>query len=116
MAQQNGTPELLRHPAMLPVEFNGTKYQFIAFAEDWGRAPKPHTSVMLSNTLSDWTLADPDAQVLPPRRDLWGEKGSPIGAAAVLPDGNILLPSCSCTNEDYTGARRAEQRLGDRRW
>jgi hypothetical protein len=93
-----------KHKQMSPVEFEGRRYRFVAFVEDWTHVPKPHTSVMLSNTLTEWTLADPGAPVLPPRDDFWGEKGSAIGSATVLPDGNILLASCSCTNEGYTGA------------
>ena len=93
-----------RHPRMSPVEFDGKRYRFVAFVEDWTHAPKPHTDVMLSNTLTEWTLAAPAGPVVPPRDDFWGEKGSAIGSAVVLPDGNVLLASCSCTNEGYTGA------------
>ena len=92
-----------KHPQMKPVELNGHRYRFVAFVEDWTHAPKPHTGVMLSDTLTDWTVADP-APVLPPRDDFWGEKGSAIGSAVVLPDGDVLLASCSCTAEGYTGA------------
>jgi hypothetical protein len=59
--------------------------------------------VLLSNTLTDWVLASPDA-LIPPRDDFWGEKGTAVGAATVLPDGNIMLACCACTNEGYTGA------------
>lgn len=65
--------------------------------------PKPHTVVLLSNTLTNWVLADPNP-VIPPSDTFWGEKGSAIGSAIVLPDGNILLASCSCTFAGYTGA------------
>jgi len=57
----------------------------------------------LSNTLTNWVLADPKP-LLPPGTNFWGEKGSAIGSAMVLPDGNILLASCSCTFAGYTGA------------
>lgn len=92
-----------KHSQLQPVQLGGKTYRFIAFVEDWTRAPKPHTGVMLSNTLTDWTLASPDP-LLPPRPDFWGEKGSAIGSAFVLPSGDILLASCSCTAEGYTGA------------
>ena len=92
-----------RQPAMRPVRFQGKDYRFIAYTEDWNRPPKPHTVVLLSNTLTDWVLASPDP-VIPPRGDFWGEKGNAIGSAFALPDGNLLISSCSCTNEGYTGA------------
>ena len=88
---------------LAPIDLNGTRYRFIAFTENWTDLPQPHTVVMLSNTLTDWAVADP-APLLPPRDDFWGEKGSAIGSAFVLADGNILLASCSCTNAGYTGA------------
>ncbi len=92
-----------RQPAMRPVNFQGKDYRFIAYTEDWNRMPKPHTVVLLSNTLTDWVLASPDP-VIPPGSNFWGEKGNAIGSAFALPDGNILISSCSCTNEGYTGA------------
>ena len=93
-----------KRPQMPPVRLGGQRYRFVAVVEDWTHPPKPHTSVMLSNTLTQWALADPDAPVLPPRDDFWGENGSAIGSAFALPDGNVLLASCSCTDEGYTGA------------
>ena len=45
--------------------------------------------------------ADP---AIPPSNDFWGEKGSAIGSAYPLPDGNILLADCACTFAGYTGA------------
>lgn len=92
-----------RYSQMTPVLFGGSNYRFIAFTEDWNRMPKPHTVVLLSNTLTNWVLADPNP-VIPPSDTFWGEKGSAIGSAIVLPDGNILLASCSCTFAGYTGA------------
>jgi len=92
-----------RHPMMKPVRFQDTDYRFIGFTENWVNRPQPHTVVLLSNTLTNWVLADP-RPLLPPRSDFWGEKGSAIGSALVLPDGNILLASCSCTFAGYTGA------------
>ncbi len=92
-----------RYPQLAPIAFGGQAYRFIAFTEDWGRTPKPHTVVMLSNTLTDWTVAD-NRPLLPPGDTFWGEKGSAIGAAIPLPDGNILVSSCSCTNAGYTGS------------
>jgi len=86
-----------------PVRFEGVDYRFVGFTENWVSAPRPHTVVLLSNTLTNWVLANPDP-VLTPRADFWGEKGSAIGSAMVLPDGNILLASCSCTFAGYTGA------------
>jgi hypothetical protein len=92
-----------RYPQLGPVTFSGTSYRFIAFTEDWNRPPKPHTGIHLSNTLTDWVLAGPNP-LLPPDETFWGEKGSAIGAAFPLSDGNILVGSCSCTNAGYTGA------------
>lgn len=92
-----------RYPRLKPVLFKATDYRFIAFCEDWNREPKPHTVVLLSNTLTNWVLANPDP-VIPPGTNFWGEKGSAIGSAIVLPDGNILISSCSCTFAGYTGA------------
>lgn len=92
-----------RYPMMKPVRFQNADYRFIGFTENWVKRPQPHTVVLLSNTLTNWVLADP-APLLPPRADFWGEKGSAIGSATVLPDGNILLASCSCTFAGYTGA------------
>jgi hypothetical protein len=92
-----------KYPQMTPVPFQGDDYRFVAFCEDWNRDPKPHTVVLLSNTLTNWVLADPNP-VIPPGTNFWGEKGSAIGSAIVLPDGNILLASCSCTFAGYTGA------------
>lgn len=92
-----------RYPQMNPVRLSGTDYRFIAYTEDWNHMPKPHTVVLLSNTLTNWVLADPNP-VLPPMDTFWGEKGSAIGSAMALPDGNILISSCSCTFDGYTGA------------
>ena len=92
-----------RATSLRPVNFEGKDYRFVAYTEDWNRMPKPHTVVLLSNTLTDWVVANPNP-VIPPRSDFWGEKGSAIGSAFALPDGNILISSCSCTNEGYTGA------------
>ena len=92
-----------RYPALSPVSLNGVSYRFIAYCEDWTRPPKPHSVVLLSNTLTDWVLGNPDP-VIPPSDSFWGEKGSAIGSAYPLPDGNILIASCSCTNAGYTGA------------
>lgn len=86
-----------------PIHFQGTDYRFIGFTENWVKRPQPHTVVLLSNTLTNWVLADPNPLV-PPGTNFWGEKGSAIGSAIVLPDGNILLASCSCTFAGYTGA------------
>jgi len=91
------------NPQMSPIQCNGTAYRFIAYTEDWNRMPKPHTVVLLSNTLTNWVLADPNP-LIPPGDGFWGEKGNAIGAAMALPDGNILISSCSCTWEGYTGA------------
>jgi hypothetical protein len=88
---------------MKPVPYGGEDYRFIAFTENWTDAPQPHTVVLLSNTLTNWVLANP-FPVIPPGTNFWGEKGNAIGSAMVLPDGNILLASCSCTFEGYTGA------------
>jgi hypothetical protein len=93
-----------KHSGMAPVRWAGVDYRFVAFTENWEADPKPHTVVMLSNTLTEWTVAGDGRAILPPRDDFWGEKGSAIGSAFVLPDGNILLASCSCTNAGYTGA------------
>ncbi len=92
-----------RSPQLKPVNFGGKEYRFIGYTEDWSHPPLPHTVVLLSNTLTDWVQATPDA-LIPPGNDFWGEKGNAIGSAYVLPDGNILIASCSCTNEGYTGA------------
>ena len=92
-----------KYPQMTPVAFQGADYRFIAFCEDWNRDPKPHTVVLLSNTLTNWVLANPNP-VIPPGTEFWGEKGNAIGSAIVLADGNILISSCSCTFAGYTGA------------
>jgi hypothetical protein len=92
-----------KYPQMKPVQFNGADYRFIGFTENWVSRPQPHTVVLLSNTLTNWVLADPDP-VIPPSATFWGEKGNAIGSAIVLPNGNILLASCSCTFAGYTGA------------
>jgi hypothetical protein len=92
-----------KYSQMTPVAFQGTDYRFIAFCENWTTHPQPHTVILLSNTLTNWVLADPNP-VIPPGMNFWGEKGSAIGSAMVLPDGNILLASCSCTDAGYTGA------------
>jgi Carbohydrate binding module (family 6) len=91
------------YPQMTPVTFEGNKYQFIAFTEDWNRFPKPHTVVLLGNTLTNWVVDNPNP-VIPPGTNFWGEKGSAIGSAIVLPDGNILIADCACTFAGYTGA------------
>lgn len=92
-----------KYPAIKPIHFQGEDYRFIGFTENWVKHPQPHTVVLLSNTLTNWVLASPEPLV-PPGTDFWGEKGSAIGSAVVLPDGNILLASCSCTFAGYTGA------------
>jgi hypothetical protein len=92
-----------KYHQMTPVVYEGADYRFIAFTEDWNRMPKPHTVVLLSNTLTNWVLASPNP-VVPPQSNFWGEKGSAIGSAFVLPDGNILLADCACTFAGYTGA------------
>jgi hypothetical protein len=92
-----------KYPQMKPVRYAGADYRFIGFTENWTDAPQPHTVVLLSNTLTNWVLANP-LPIIPPGTDFWGEKGNAIGSAMVLPDGNILLASCSCTFEGYTGA------------
>ena len=92
-----------RRVGLKPVSFEGKDYRFIAYTEDWVHLPKPHTVVLLSNTLTDWVVGGPEP-LIPPRGDFWGEKGSAIGSAFALPDGRILISSCSCTNEGYTGA------------
>ncbi len=91
-----------RFPQMSPVMVNGSSYRFIAYAEDWGRMPKPHSWVLLSNTLDRWVLPT-TAPVIPPGDTFWGEKGNAIGAACPLPDGNLLLADCACTWAGYTG-------------
>ena len=95
--------DMTRQTVTKPVSYHGTSYRFVAFTENWVNAPRPHTVVLLSNTLTNWVLANPDP-VIPPAENFWGEKGSAIGSAIVLPDGNILLASCSCTFAGYTGA------------
>jgi hypothetical protein len=92
-----------KYSQMKPVQFQGAGYRFIAFTENWIKDPKPHTVILLSNTLTNWVLANPEP-VIPPGTNFWGEKGSAIGSAIVLPDGNILVASCSCTFAGYTGA------------
>lgn len=92
-----------KYPQLTPVQFQGAGYRFIAFTENWLDFPKPHTVILLSNTLTNWVLANPDP-VIPPGTNFWGEKGNAIGSAFVLPDGNILVASCSCTLAGYTGA------------
>ena len=92
-----------QYSQMRPVRLNGMDYRFIAFTENWIDAPQPHTVVLLSNTLTNWVLANP-APVIPPGTNFWGEKGNAVGSAFVLPDGNILLADCSCTFDGYTGA------------
>lgn len=91
------------YPQLHPVHFNDHDYRFIAYCEDWVHAPQPHSVVLLSNTLTDWVQPSPDP-VIPPSTDFWGEKGNAIGSAFPLPDGNILLCDCACTNAGYTGA------------
>jgi len=91
------------YPQLKPVSYEGADYRFIAFTENWIKSPKPHTVILLSNTLTNWILANPDP-VIPPGTSFWGEKGSAIGSAIVLPNGNILVASCSCTHAGYTGA------------
>ena len=92
-----------QHSQMTPVRLNGMDYRFIGFTENWTDAPQPHTVILLSNTLTNWVLANPNP-VIPPGTNFWGEKGNAIGSAFVLPDGNILVASCSCTFDGYTGA------------
>jgi hypothetical protein len=92
-----------QYPQMTPVKFNGADYRFIGFTENWVDTPQPHTVVLLSNTLTNWVLANPEP-VIPPGTNFWGEKGSAIGSAFVLPDGNILVADCACTFDGYTGA------------
>ena len=92
-----------KYQQMTSVKFKDANYRFIAFCEDWNRDPKPHTVILLSNTLTNWVLANREP-VIPPGTNFWGEKGSAIGSAIVLPDGNILIASCSCTFAGYTGA------------
>jgi hypothetical protein len=92
-----------KYHQLRPVPLAGVDYRFIAFCEDWNRSPKPHSVVLLSNTLTNWVLANPDP-IIPPGTNFWGEKGNAIGSAIVLPDGNILVSSCSCTYAGYTGA------------
>jgi hypothetical protein len=92
-----------RYPQLSPITVQGTSYRFIAYAENWGSFPKPHSVVLLSNTLDAWVLADPNP-VIPPMDDFWGEKGNAIGSAFPLPDGNLLIACCACTWAGYTGA------------
>jgi len=92
-----------RYPQLSPIQFQGTAYRFIAYTENWGSFPKPHSVVLLSNTLDKWVLADPNP-VIPPMDSFWGEKGSAIGSAFPLPDGNLLIADCACTWAGYTGA------------
>jgi hypothetical protein len=92
-----------KYKQLAPINFAGAEYRFIAFTENWIDMPQPHTVVLLSNTLTNWILADPNP-LIPPGKDFWGEKGSAIGSAIPLPDGNILVASCSCTFAGYTGA------------
>jgi hypothetical protein len=92
-----------QYPQMHSVSFAGANYRFIAFTENWTDSPQPHTVILLSNTLTNWVVADP-SPLIPPGTNFWGEKGNAIGSAFVLPDGNILVASCSCTFEGYTGA------------
>jgi len=92
-----------QYAQMTPVPFNGTDYRFIGFTENWVDAPQPHTVILLSNTLTNWVLANP-LPVIAPGTNFWGEKGNAIGSAFVLPDGNILIADCACTYDGYTGA------------
>jgi len=92
-----------KYPQMHPISFNGTSYRFMSYVEDWNRMPKPHSVVLLSNTLTEWVQASPNP-VIPPGDQFWGEKGNAIGSALPLPDGNILIADCACTFAGYTGA------------
>lgn len=92
-----------KYSQLKPVSYAGVDYRFIAFTENWIAAPKPHTVILLSNTLTNWILANPEP-VIPPGTNFWGEKGNAIGSAIVLPDGNILVAVCACTHAGYTGA------------
>jgi hypothetical protein len=92
-----------QYAQLRPIQFEGTDYRFIGFTENWTDSPQPHTVILLSNTLTNWVLANPDP-VIAPGTNFWGEKGNAIGSAFVLPDGNILVASCSCTFAGYTGA------------
>jgi hypothetical protein len=92
-----------KYSQLKPVSYSGVDYRFIAFTENWIAAPKPHTVILLSNTLTNWILANPEP-VIPPGTNFWGEKGNAIGSAIVLPDGNILVAVCACTHAGYTGA------------
>ena len=92
-----------RQPQFSPVNWNGTNYRYIAYTEDWNREPKPHSVVLLANTLTNWVQSETNP-VIPPNSAMWGEKGNAIGSAFPLPDGNILISSCSCTFDGYTGA------------
>ena len=68
-----------KYAQLQPVSYEGVNYRFIAFTENWIKSPKPHTVILLSNTLTNWILANPDP-VISPRTDFWGEKGSAIGS------------------------------------
>jgi len=92
-----------QYPQLKPIEFRGHTYRFIGFTENWVAKPQPHTVVLLSDTLTNWVVANPEP-LIPPGKQFWGEKGNAIGSAFVLPDGNILISSCSCTYDGYTGA------------
>ncbi len=60
-----------RYPQMRAVQYQGAGYRFIAFTENWLKDPKPHTVVLLSNTLTNWVLADPGS-VIPPGTNFLG--------------------------------------------
>ncbi len=92
-----------RYPQMSPIQLQGTPYRFIAYTENWGTFPKPHSVILLSNTLDQWVVADPNP-IIPPNDSVWGEKGNAIGSAYPLPSGNLLIACCSCTWAGYTGA------------
>lgn len=92
-----------RFPQMAPVSWNGKSYRFIAYTEDWNRMPKPHSVVLLSDTLTNWVQTE-TSPVIPPNNASWGELGTAIGSAIPLSNGHLLIAACSCTFAGYTGA------------
>ncbi len=93
--------DVQNYPGKLqPVNYNGTNYRYISFDEQYMTPPQSYLA--FSNDLQTWV--ERRTELLPSRAYMWSNQGRPCGGSFVMPDGNIMVLYCGCTDLGYVGA------------